>query len=262
MQADTLPLFYENSSDSIAVAPAYSLKEHVSGFEGVQVPYTLKGDDVVSAILMGCFLISAYVLASSKKYLVQQVKDFVLHRDRSSIFAVSTAADIRHLLLLILQTCVLSALCLFDFFVSRQPTLILYIPSYVLVAFYVGICFLYLLMKWLLYNIVGWAFFDKYQTELWMTSYATIIYYIGFILFFFTLFLVYFDLSLLYFVSISFLLIISTKILILYKWIKLFFNNVYGLFLLILYFCALEILPCIVMYRVLVQINNLLLIKF
>ncbi len=40
-----------------------------------------------------------------------------------------------------------------------------------------------------------------------------------------------------------------TKILMFYKWLKLFCNNLYGGFLLILYFCALEIMPCFMLYQ-------------
>lgn len=78
------------------------------GTEGIPIPYSPRMDDAVAAILLGCFFLSAYVLSRSRKFLLQLVKDFLLHRERTSIFATSTAADMRYLLLLILQTCVLS----------------------------------------------------------------------------------------------------------------------------------------------------------
>ena len=53
-----------------------------------------------------------------------------------------------------------------------------------------------------------------------------------------------------------------TNMLMFYKWIKLFFHQFGDLFLLILYFCALEILPCLLLYQGMIQINNILLIKF
>ena len=264
-RVDTIELFYKEqfvSADSIELTPYHSMREFASGFEGVPIPYTPKRDDSIAAILLLCFFVSAYVLARSKKFLAQQIKDFILHRGRTSIFATSTAADVRHLLSLALQTGILSGLCLFDYFITVRPALIEHFPPYILLSVYIGACLLYLLVKWLFYSFLGWVFFDKYRTGLWMSSYSTIIYYTGFVLFFFALFLIYFDLNLAFFVSISLGLIISTKILIFYKWIKLFFNNVYGLLLLILYFCALEILPCLIAYQGLVQINNLLLIKF
>ena len=46
-----------------------------------------------------------------------------------------------------------------------------------------------------------------------------------------------------------------------YKWIKLFFHQLSAAFLLILYFCALEIIPCLLLYQGMIQVNNVLLIK-
>ena len=40
-------------------------------------------------------LLSAYVLSRSRRFLLQLVKDFLLHRERTSIFATSTAGDMR-----------------------------------------------------------------------------------------------------------------------------------------------------------------------
>ena len=104
-------------------------------------------------------------------------------------------------------------------------------------------------------------FFDKNRTTIWLESYSTLIYYLGFVLFPFVLLLVYFDLNILFLVSIGLFLIIFAKILMFYKWIKLFFDKISSLFLLILYFCALEIMPCLLLYQGLRELNNILVIK-
>jgi len=131
-----------------------------------------------------------------------------------------------------------------------------------LLGVYILACLLYLLFKWMLYSFLGWVFFDKNRTSLWLESYSTLIYYLGFSLFPFVLFLVYFDLKIIFLVSIGLFLIIFTKILMFYKWLKLFFDNISSIFLLILYFCALEIIPCLLLYQGLRELNNILVIKF
>ena len=108
---------------------------------------------------------------------------------------------------------------------------------------------------------LGWTFFDKNKTNIWLESYSALIYYVGFALFPFVLFLVYFDLSLTNLVIIGSIILIFTKILIFYKWIKLFFDKISSLFLLILYFCALEIMPYLLLYQGLRELNNILVIK-
>ncbi len=232
------------------------------GTEGIPIPYSPRMDDAVAAILLGCFFLSAYVLSRSRKFLLQLVKDFLLHRERTSIFATSTAADMRYLLLLILQTCVLSGVFFFDYFNDIRPDLVIHIPPFLLLSIYIGICLTYLFVKWLVYSFLGWIFFDGSRVSLWLESYSTLLYYLGLALFPFVLFIVYFDLPLQITVIVGLILLVFTKILMLYKWIKLFCNNLYGYFLLILYFCALEIVPCIMLYVGMVQLNDYLIIKF
>lgn len=234
----------------------------ITGFKGMPIPYSPKLDDGITMLLLCCFFISAYVLSRSRKFLVQLMKDFLLNRERTSIFAATTAADMRYMLLLILQTCVLGAVCTFNYLIDVRPELGERIPPYILLGVYLAIALLYLFWKWVTYSFLGWIFFDGNRTSLWMESYSTLLYYLGFALFPFALFLVYFDLSLLATVIIGLFLMFFTKILMFYKWIKLFCNNLYGVLLLILYFCALEIIPCFIVYRGVLQVNDYLIINF
>lgn len=234
----------------------------VAGTEGIPIPYSPRMDDGITVVLLCCFFLSAYVLSRSRKFLLQLVKDFLLHRERTSIFASSTASDVRYLLLLILQTCILAGVCLFNYFVDLQPDLVNHVSPFILLAIYVGVCLLYLFLKWLFYSFLGWIFFDESVTTLWLESYSTLLYYLGFTLFPFALFLVYFDLSLQSTIIIGLLLAFFAKILMFYKWLKLFCNNLHGSFLLILYFCALEIMPCVMLYQGMIQLNDYLIIKF
>ena len=87
----------------------------VGGAEGIPIPYSPRMDDGITIVLLCCFFLSAYVLSRSRRFLLQLVKDFLLHRERTSIFATSTAGDMRYLLLLILQTCILSGVCIFNY---------------------------------------------------------------------------------------------------------------------------------------------------
>lgn len=233
-----------------------------AGDAGLPVPYSLQADDAVTAVLLGCFLLSGYILSRSRKFLLQLVKDFMLNRERTSIFATSTATDMRYLLLLILQSCVLAGVCLLHTFCRMRPELVAHVAPPLLLALYAGICLAFLLLKWMLYSLVGWTFFGGQRTGLWIESYSTLLYYLGFALFPFSLFVVYFDASLEATLFIGVLLAVCFKILVFYKWLRLFCSNLYGSFLLFLYFCALEIMPCLMLYQGLMQLNEYLIIKF
>ena len=266
---DTLSLLQQKQispakadSDSLQLADLHAVQEVDSGFEGTPISYSPRTDDAIALTLLACFFLSSIALARGKKFLSQQVKDFVLHRERTSIFDSSTAADVRYLLVLVLQTCVLSGITFLNYFHDTCPALMDHVSSLLLLGIYVGFCLAYFLLKWLLYMFLGWTFFDKNKTNIWLESYSALIYYVGFALFPFVLFLVYFDLSLTNLVIIGSIILIFTKIFMFYKWIKLFFHQFSGLFLLILYFCALEIVPCLLLYQGMIQMNNILLIKF
>jgi len=266
---DTLSLLQQKQispakadSDSLQLADLHAVQEVDSGFEGTPISYSPRTDDAIALTLLACFFLSSIALARGKKFLSQQVKDFVLHRERTSIFDSSTAADVRYLLVLVLQTCVLSGITFLNYFHDTCPALMDHVSSLLLLGIYVGFCLAYFLLKWLLYMFLGWTFFDKNKTNIWLESHSALIYYVGFALFPFVLFLVYFDLSLTNLVIIGSIILIFTKILMFYKWIKLFFHQFSGLFLLILYFCALEIVPCLLLYQGMIQMNNILLIKF
>ncbi|MFS3116623.1 DUF4271 domain-containing protein [Bacteroides xylanisolvens] len=267
--ADTLSLLRQDQispakadTDSLQLTDLRAVQEVDSGFEGTPISYSPRTDDAIALTLLACFFLSSIALARGKRFLSQQVKDFVLHRERTSIFDSSTAADVRYLLVLVLQTCVLSGITFLNYFHDTSPTLMNQVSPLLLLGIYVGFCLAYFLLKWLIYMFLGWTFFDKNKTNIWLESYSALIYYVGFALFPFVLFLVYFGLSLTNLVIIGSIILIFTKILMFYKWIKLFFHQFSGLFLLILYFCALEIVPCLLLYQGMIRMNNILLIKF
>lgn len=133
----------------------------VVGTEGIPIPYSPRMDDGITVVLLCCFFLSAYVLSRSRKFLLQLVKDFLLHRERTSIFATSTAADMRYLLLLILQTCILAGVCIFSYFNDIQPELVRHVSPGLLLGIYIGVCLLYLCLKWMLYSFLGWIFLTK-----------------------------------------------------------------------------------------------------
>ena len=218
--------------------------------QGIPLPYLPGRDDTIALLLLCCFLLSSYILSRSRKFL------------RASIFAISSGTDIRFLLVLILQTCVLAGIYLFVCFSDLYPEIIHTIPSSFLLAGYIASCILYLFLKWSIYSMLGWIFFDKGTVDFWMESYSTLLYYMGFGLFLSILMVVYLNFSLQNCVIIGLLLLGLVKILMFYKWIKLFCHNLFGCFLLILYFCALEISPCIMLYSGLTQLNDFLTIKF
>lgn len=225
------------------------------------IPYTPKADDMIIAVLLCCFFLTSMLLSRCGQFVWQLAKDFMLHRERNSIFDTASVSEMRSLLLFILQTCLLAGVCFFICFNQVQPDLLLHVPSLQLLGIYVGACLVYLGLKWVVYHSVGWIFFKEEKVTLWFSSYTTLLYYLGFALFPLVLCMVFSEIPLSTLVIIGLSLAIIAKILTLYKWIKLFCDNYGGCLLLIAYFCALEIIPCLVLFRGMVLLNDCLIIK-
>ena len=114
----------------------------------------------------------------------------------------------------------------------------------------------------MLFRSINWIFFNKTRNIIWLESYFNVVIGAGFLLFPIVLLIVYFDLSpQIAPYSIGFVIIIA-KILLFYKCFSNFFNKLYGAFHLILYFCAFEILPDIVLWKGIILANNILVLNF
>ena len=257
----SMPLFYKNHfipGDSIKWT---SLGHQPSGFSGITIPYRLRTDDVITGLLLLCFIITAYVFAFGKKSLIEQAKSLFTRKDQSDPFGRGTASELRHRIMLRIQTCILLGIFIFNYFHDYNPSLFERSSIYIVLGTYTAVCVTYYAIKWIIYKFLGWIFFDKNITSSWLESYSTIINYLGICTFPLILLMVYSELSASTILIIGFILIIIAKILMFCKWLKLFFSNLYGLLYLIVYFCALEILPCILLIQGLLQTNIILQLK-
>ncbi|KAA6319287.1 hypothetical protein EZS27_030800 [termite gut metagenome] len=223
--------------------------------KGIPALSPLRADNGVVIILLGCFFLSAFVLARSKRFLLQQINDFMTHRERSSIFVTSGVTDVRNLMLLVLQTCVLAGFCIFNYMNNELSESAERSFSLSLTGMYIFVCLVYLFFKWIIYSFLGWVFFDTVKTKLWIECYSTLIYWTGFALLPCVLFLVYLDLSTVFVLVTGFIVLGTIKILIFYKWAKLFLSNFSNILLLILYFCAIEIIPLFLLYEGIIRLK-------
>ena len=212
-------------------------------------PYLPAHDNTITIILLFCFFITCLSLANSKQFLLELGKNFINSKAHISAFSTSTNTEIYSLFLLILQSCILSGVTTYITLSSYYPSTIFSYKSSQIIGFVTLISLLYLLMKWLIYSSIGWIFKEKEKTAIWIESYSTIIYYLGLTIYPVVLFIIYYNTSDYTIVYIGIGLFILTKCLILYKWIKLFSKKICGHLLLFLYFCALEIIPCVILYK-------------
>lgn len=253
-------MFYEQSMFPQADCYHPEVKFRYSGMPAEPLPYRMRSDDGVTGLLLCCFVMTMLIFARNKKYIRQQVQDFFFGRiNRQSLFSVTTGREMRHTLFLHMQTGLLTGLFAFSYTLSVCDMFMAPVSHFVLLGIYVVCCWCYLGIKQLLYTFVNWIFFDKEQRIAWMKAYSFLISAEGLLFFPLALVTVYLDLHphnvILWFC----LLMGLAKLLLFYKTFSIFFPNFYGLLHLIVYLCALEILPACTLWKALTLTNNILL---
>ena len=221
----------------------------LSGFSGVLLPYSIRTDDLFTFVLVGVFFLYAFLYMKCRKYLLYQSRIFFRDRSRSGSFIDAALVDVRYLVALFFLACISIGMTAYNIVMQVFPGLLgLPSPALLLSGLSGGIL-LYLCFKMLSYLIVGNVFFGRSAVSTWMDSYLLIIYISGIILYPILLMSVFMGGGAVFTIYLSAFLLILAKILIFCKWIKLFFANNESLFFLILYFCALEIIPFFILYR-------------
>lgn len=230
----------------------YSLE----GVAGDPLPYRFRSDDFVTSALMISFFLMVWTIARGWRFLRMGMKDFFRDRVRDNLFAERTDTEMNGRIFLIFQTCFLLGILFFDYTQERMTEVFNNVSPYLILGVGVGSCCLYYLLKVLLYACVNNVFFDRERASRWTEAYLLSVFVLGMALLPLVLLVVYFDLSFGNLRVLFILILGMAKILLFYKCFRIFFNCLTGGLHLILYFCALEILPLLVLWRALVYANN------
>ena len=231
------------------------------GVAGDPVPYTIVGDNFIASLLIGCFILAMIAFANLRQFIVHQAKNF-FYVPREESFTISeTSNALRFQLFLVLQTCLLSSI-LYFFYTRHLAGDTFNIENYQMIGVYAGIIAVYFLVKAIAYWTCGLVFFEKKKNGQWIKAFLFMISAEGVSLFPLVMLQTYFDLStesVLIYVSI---VIILFKLLSFYKTYTIFFHRSGAFLQIILYFCALEIIPLLALWGVLTMINSYLKINF
>ena len=231
----------------------------ISGMKGELRPEQLSSDPAIIIPLLLCFFLFCHILKKTKTSLPQQISDFFHNKEHSHHYDLSLKPDIKYFTLLIGISCVLCGIWFFYYFSSTDISLFHQIPHEILLGIYILLMFSLYCCKYTLYRFINWIFFDKEQNRTWIKGYITLHAGISIILFPFIIIIIFSDLNVNITLLIAIGIYIFYKILFLYKSIKNFFHHLYGIIHLILYFCALEIVPDFLLWKVMEYINSIFL---
>ena len=230
------------------------------GMAGDPVPYTVRSDNAITGMLLFCFVLTLISFAQSKDYILKQLKDFFYIPHAES----ADAGDPRNKfqVFLNLQTCLLlGILCYFYITHYVAETFVLDEP-YELIAIFIAVFAAYFLGKNILYRLVNAVFFDSKKNKHWAWTLTFINALEGVALFPIVLLQVYFDLAMQNVVYYLVFVLILTKLLTFYKCWLIFFRQISVFLQIILYLCALEIIPLLSLGGFLVLITDQLKVNY
>lgn len=247
------------SRDSIFLT---EVKHKDYGVAGDPVPYTLRGDNTMTLILLFCFMLFIISVANSKRFIVRQTKHFFFLPHTSGDAMGETSGELRFQLFLAMLDCLLWAIAAYLYATEVIVQSFVLPNDFLLVALLFAAVMLFYLLKAVLYSAVNLVFFDDKINLRWMKSQLFITAAQGVILFPVVLLQVYFELPLQNAAYCCGIILLMTKILTFYKCWLIFFRRKGGFLQTFLYFCALEIVPLLVFGGAMLQIINILKVNF
>jgi hypothetical protein len=262
---DTLPrLTYGRfvPTSKLSLTKFVSARDKAPGVEGTLLTKDPCSSDLSISIVLILTLMSLFILSKTHRYFFQRIHDFFIVHGSVRKFVVNTVGDARSAGILVVQTAVFISIMFFCYFVHKNDALIKVVPSYVLLIIYTAMCLVYFFLKWAAYSFLGWIFFTHKRTSIFINAYTTVFLMMGFVLYPIVLYITFSYLSPSSVSLIGLLALVFAKFLIIYKWLKLFSQKLFRYLLLILYFCALEIIPCIIFVESMIQMNNMLIKNF
>ena len=263
MSEGSLPLYYRESFFSKDSLLHPELKAGQPGIAGDPVPYTVRGDDAITCVLLFCFVVTLLSFAHSRNYILHQLKSF-LYFPLFSAHNSQSEGEGKFFIQLFLSilTCLLLAILSY-FYVTNfiTETFVLDAP-YQVIAIYCGLFMLYFLCKTFVYNLVNSIFFGGKKSRQWTWTFTFITALEGVALFPAVMLLVYFDLNMQYVVYYFTFVLFFTKILTFSKCWLIFFKQISVFLQIILYLCALEIIPLLSLAGALILITDQLKVNF
>lgn len=228
------------------------------------VPYTLSNDNVITALLIGCFIMAIIAINNSRRFILRQAKDFfyVQKSDRRTTNITETTSEVRFQLFLVILSCLLFSIVYFLYTLENvADTFILSSQYHLLVVYFICIVAFHL-TRLALYTLINWIFFDRHSSRMWNKSQLFLAAVEGVLLLPFVMLITYFGMparnAMMYVLAI----VAIFEILSFCKCYAIFFRRKGGFLQIILYFCALEIVPLLALLGAMIELNNILKISY
>ena len=232
------------------------------GVAGDPVPYNIHNDSVITSILLCFFILTVVAYANTHEFMNRQLKKFFYVPNDASLEVIETGTELRVQLFMVLLSCVLLSLLYYLYVIHYVGDTFILKSQYFLIAIYMVMMVGYFTVKWWLYTFVNTVFFGSKKNKHWLKAKLFISSMEGVVFLPVLLLQAYFDITeknvVIYFVVV----LIFVKILTFFKCYVAFFRRNVVKLQIILYFCALEMVPLLAFWGALDYVTDSLKINF
>ena len=256
-----LPQYYRENFFSANTLYHPELDGGRNGVAGDPVPYAIHNDHIITGILICSFLLIMFALSRISSFMINQAKHF-LYMPKVEQEYTETGTEVKFQLGFSVITSLYYAL-LFYFYATRRiaDTFILS-SEYAILGIYFGTMVGYFVIKGILYTIVNNVFFSPKKNLQFLGTLLFIVAIEGVCLFPLVLLLAYFQFSMQNAIIYCIFILTLAKILTFYKSYTIFFKQNRLFLQNILYFCALEMVPLVMIWSGLVGITYILKVNY
>ena len=232
------------------------------GISGDPLPYSIRNDNVITSILLIFFVLTIIAYANTHKFVMRQLKTFFYMPHDGAGEIPESGSELRFQLFLVLLSTVMLSLLYYLYTIHLNGDNFILRSQYHLIAIYMVMMIGYFVISWILYSVVNSVFFDGKRNKHWMKIKLFISSMEGIVMFPAVLLQAYFNMSdqnvIIYVVIVLFFV----KLWSFFKCYVVFFRrNVFELQI-ILYFCALEMVPLLAFWCALGYVTDSLIINF
>ena len=256
LKAVSLPQYYRENffSNDTLYHEELSAQDYF-GMSGDPVPYSYANDNLVTSLLI------AFAFSRMSNFIVGQAKNFI-HPSQNRLTLSETSSEIYMQIVLTFLACIVYALLYYLYATEYLATTYVTASKYVLLGIFLAVFVGYFLMRFGLYTMVNNLFFDSSRNKKFLTSLLYLSSIEGLLLYPALALLAFMHLPAQNAIWYCLTVVILVKILTFYKSFTIFFKQ-NDLFLqIILYFCALEMVPLFTLWGGLSVIVDILKINF
>ena len=218
--------------------------------------------NVITSILLIFFVLTIIAYANTHKFVMRQLKTFFYMPHDGAGEIPESGSELRFQLFLVLLSTVMLSLLYYLYTIHLNGDNFILRSQYHLIAIYMVMMIGYFVISWILYSVVNSVFFDGKRNKHWMKIKLFISSMEGIVMFPAVLLQAYFNMSdqnvIIYVVIVLFFV----KLWSFFKCYVVFFRrNVFELQI-ILYFCAIEMVPLLAFWGALGYVTDSLIINF